>query len=83
MAVFIIMLKKFEDEQRVIYCYGPNEDIMGQIEYDKKNGVIHQLSPIDSEHYKDDFFFKRAGRRLARMIMNENNNFVERTTIES
>jgi hypothetical protein len=83
MAVFVIMLKDYEDEERVVYCYGPNEETMGKIEYDKKNGVINQLFPIDSDNYPDDFFFKRAGRRLARMIIKENNNFVERTTIES
>ncbi|OKP85336.1 hypothetical protein A3842_07280 [Paenibacillus sp. P3E] len=83
MAVFVIMLKEYEDEERVVYLYGPNEETMGKIEYDKKNGVINQLSPIDSDSYADDFFFKRAGRRLARMIIKENNNFVERTTIES
>lgn len=36
MAVFILMLKEFEDEERVVYQYGPNEDLMGRIEYDKK-----------------------------------------------
>lgn len=52
-------------------------------QWDKRNGVINQFSPIDSDTYPDDFFFKRAGRRLARMIIKENNTFVERTTIES
>lgn len=83
MAVFVILLKDYEDEERVVYSYGPNEETMGKIEYDKKNGVINQLSSIDSDIYPDEFFFKRAGRRLARMIIKENNNFVERTTIES
>ncbi|MEK3806096.1 hypothetical protein MHB63_05825 [Bacillus sp. FSL H8-0547] len=83
MAVFVLMLKEFEDEDRVVYLYGPNEDLMGQIEYDKKNRVINQLSQINSSEFADDFFFKRAGRRLSRMIIKENSNFVDRTTIES
>ncbi|MCP3781102.1 hypothetical protein ACYCSE_21820 [Paenibacillus sp. SEL1] len=83
MAVYIIMLKDYEDEERVVYSYGPSEDVMGKIEYDKKNEVINQISPIVSENYADEFFFKRAGRRLARMIIKENGNFVEKTTIES
>lgn len=53
MAVYVIMLKDYENEDRVIY------------------------------RYADDFFFLKAGRRLARMIIKESNNFVERTTIES
>ncbi|MBD7970148.1 hypothetical protein [Paenibacillus gallinarum] len=83
MAVFVLMLKEFEDEEKVVYLYGPNEISMGKIEYDKKKGVINQLSPIDSNEFADEFFFKRAGRRLARMIIKENQNFVDRTTIES
>jgi len=83
MAVYIIMVKEYEDEERVVYNYGPSEDVMGKIEYDKKNEVINQISPIVSENYADEFFFKRAGRRLARMIIKEKGNFVEKTTIES
>lgn len=83
MAVYIIMLKDYENEERVVYSYGPNEETMCKIEYNKKKGVINQLHSIDSSSYPDEFFFKRAGRRLARMIINENNNFIERTTIES
>lgn len=83
MAVFILMLKEFEDETKVVYLYGPNEDSMGKIEYDKKKEVINQISPICSNEFDDEFFFKRAGRRLSRMIIKDNQNFVDRTTIES
>ena len=83
MAVFVLMLKEFEDEDRVVYLYGPNENSMGKIEYDKRKKVINQLSSIDSIEFADEFFFKRAGQRLARMIIKENHNFVDRTTIES
>lgn len=79
MAVFVLMLKELEDEDRVVYLYGPNENSMWRIEYDKKNRVINQLSPIDSKEFADDFFFKTAGRRLSRMIIKENQNFVDRT----
>lgn len=55
----------------------------GKLNIIKKNDVINQLTSIDSDNYSDEFFFKRAGRRLARMIIKENRNFVDRTTIES
>lgn len=83
MAVFVLMIKDFENEDRVVYFYGPNENAMGRIEYDKKMGVISQVAPIDSSEFTDEFFFKRAGRRLSRMIIKENHQFVDRTTIES
>ncbi|MDD1505698.1 hypothetical protein PVA17_23535 [Lysinibacillus sp. CNPSo 3705] len=46
MAAFVLMLKEFENEDRVVYQYGPNENSMGRIEYDKKIGLsisFHQL----------------------------------------
>nr|WP_260484731.1 hypothetical protein [Listeria booriae] len=45
--------------------------------------MISKQETIVSEFYPDEFFFKRAGRRLARMAIKDNGNFVERTTIES
>ncbi|UNL83203.1 hypothetical protein [Priestia koreensis] len=83
MAVFVLMFKEQEDEYRVIYRYGPNEGAMGRIEYDKKKNVINQLDPIQSEEFADEFFFKRAGRRLAKMSMEGPSRFLDRTTIES
>lgn len=71
------MLKEFEDEDRVVYLYGTNENSMGQIEYDKKNRVINQFCPINSQEFADDFFFKRSGRRISRMIIKENENLVD------
>lgn len=58
MAVFVLMLKEFEDEDRVVYLYGPNENSMGKIEYDKRKKVINQLSSIDSIEFADEFFFR-------------------------
>ncbi|MBC1524662.1 hypothetical protein HB825_13485 [Listeria booriae] len=67
MAVFIIMTKEYENEEKVVYKYGPDEKISGTIEYNKDSGMISQQEPIVSEFYPDEFFFKRAGRRLARI----------------
>lgn len=36
MAVFVLMIKDFENEDRVVYFYGPHENAMGRIEYNKK-----------------------------------------------
>ncbi|MBC2098675.1 hypothetical protein HCJ70_06415 [Listeria booriae] len=83
MAVFIIMTKEYENEEKVVYKYGPDEKNSGVIEYNKDSSMISQQEPIVSEFYPDEFFFKRAGRRLARMAIKDNGNFVERTTIES
>ena len=37
MAVYVKMIKKFDDEKRVVYQFGPNEKQMGEIEFDKRS----------------------------------------------
>ena len=34
-GLFYVMIKKFDDEKRVVYQFGPNEKQMGEIEFDK------------------------------------------------
>lgn len=40
MAVYVKMIKMFDDEKRVIYQFGPNENQMGEIEFDKEKKVF-------------------------------------------
>lgn len=44
MAVYVKMIKKFDDEGKVIYKFGPNENLMGEIEFDKAKKVFNVLS---------------------------------------
>ena len=37
MAAYVKMIKKFDDNKRVLYEFGPNEYQMGKIEFDKEN----------------------------------------------
>ncbi|WP_260445614.1 hypothetical protein [Listeria booriae] len=55
MAVFIIMTKEYENEEKVVYKYGLDEKNSGVIEYNKDSGMISQQEPIVSEFYPDDF----------------------------
>ena len=40
MAVYVKMIKKFDDEKRVVYQFGPNEKQMGEIEFDKEKKIF-------------------------------------------
>ena len=42
MAVYVKMIKKFDDEKRVVYQFGPNEKQMGEIEFDKEKKISNQ-----------------------------------------
>lgn len=61
---FCINVKVLEDKDRVVYLYGPNENSMGRIEYDKKirlltnsRQFIHKSSlMISSLREQEDVF---------------------------
>ena len=44
MAVYVKMIKKFDDEKRVVYQFGPNEKQMGEIEFDKEKKIFNILN---------------------------------------
>lgn len=39
MAVYVKMIKKFDDERKVIYKFGPNENLMGKLSLTKQKSI--------------------------------------------
>lgn len=83
MAVYVLLLKEYEDEEKVIYKYGPNEEITGKIQYNKKSNKIIEIEPIIKEGISNDFYVKRAAQKLAVISVRANGVFPEKTSIES
>lgn len=83
MAVYVLLLKEYEDEEKVIYKYGPNEEITGKIEYNKKSNKIIEIEPIIKEGISNDFYIKRAAQKLAVISVRANGIFPEKTSVES
>jgi len=83
MAVYVLLLKEYEDEEKVIYKYGPNEEITGKIEYNKKSNKLIEIEPIVKEGISNDFYVKRAAQKLAVISVREDGVFPEKTSIES
>lgn len=83
MAVYVVLLKEYEDEEKVIYKYGPSEEVTGKIEYNKKANKFIELESIKEEGISNEFFFKRAAQKLSIIIVREKGNFPERTSVES
>lgn len=75
MAVYVLLLKEYEDEEKVIYKYGPNEEILGKIQYDKKLDKIIEIKPIVKEGVSNEFYFRRAAQKIAVMSKMEGNIF--------
>ncbi|WP_252250061.1 hypothetical protein [Clostridium sp. ZBS13] len=83
MAVYVLLIKEYEDDEKVVYKYGPNEDTTGKIEYNKISRAFKEIEAIKKEGISNDFFINLAAQRIARIVGKEKGIFPERTTIES
>lgn len=83
MASFVLLLKDYEDEEKVVYHFGPNEQILGKIELNKKSETIREIEPVLNSTHKSKFYFDRAAQRLARCLYKEGGVFPDKATFES
>lgn len=84
MASYVILIKQLDNEHRVIYKFGPNEDDMGLIELNKVTRLFAELSPVPGvSESKSKFFFDRAAQRLARCLIKEGGVFPDNTFFAS
>lgn len=75
MASYVLLLKEKETEGEVVYKFGPDEQHLGKIKYDKKTRMLSELIPVLDSIHKPKFYFDRAARRIARCILEENGEF--------
>ncbi|WP_342514046.1 hypothetical protein MKY34_04600 [Sporosarcina sp. FSL K6-1522] len=83
MASYILLLKEYEDNETVVYRFGPNENIMGKIELNKLTERFLELEVIPDKNFPSKFYFDRAAQRLAVCLVKEDGVFPERTVFES
>lgn len=83
MASFVLLIKEVEDDDRVVYKFGPNEETMGKIELNKKTRLFYKLEPVPNLGQSPQFYFNRAAQRLARSFIKEGGKFPDKTTFES
>ncbi|MOA60084.1 hypothetical protein D3C78_1848770 [compost metagenome] len=55
MASFVLLLKEMENEERVVYKFGPNENVMGRIELNKITRKFAELEPIPDPNISTKF----------------------------
>ncbi|EGO62778.1 hypothetical protein [Acetonema longum] len=83
MASFVLLLKEHEDEEIVIYRFGPNEEQMGRIELNKKTNMFTELEPVSDPNQSSKFYFDRAAQRLARCVVKEGGTFPTKAAFAS
>jgi hypothetical protein len=69
MSAYVLLFKEREDENVVVYHFGPNKEKIGRIEFNKKTNMFRELEAVPhlsesgSNHY-----FTYAAKRLSSII---------------
>ncbi|WP_434756672.1 hypothetical protein [Paenibacillus amylolyticus] len=56
MASLILLVKQTEDDEKVIYRFGPDERKMGLIEMNKVKESVKELEPVQVDGVSPSFF---------------------------
>ena len=73
MAVYVKMIKKFDDEKRVVYQFGPNEKQMGEIEFDKEKKIFNILNQVNENW---------ASEQILKIMFRNDGQFPDVTSVE-
>lgn len=70
MAFCIFMIKEYEDQEKVIYSYGPSEEpeLRGKLEYNKEDQEFYILEEIRGYYISDNHYSKRVCMKIAGYI---------------
>jgi hypothetical protein len=64
MARYVVILKESENDERVIYRFGLNEESLGRLQIHKSNGDVEELEPIPLPVKNSQAFFSPAAVKL-------------------
>lgn len=82
MAVYMKMIKKFDDDRKVIYQFGPNENQMGEIEFDKEKKIFNILKQVNDLKISNQAYENWASEQIIKVMFRNNGRFPEVTSVE-
>lgn len=82
MAVYMKMIKKFDDDRKVIYQFGPNENQMGEIEFDKEKKIFNILKQVNDLKISNQAYENWASEQIIKVVFRNNGRFPEVTSVE-
>lgn len=82
MAVYVKMIKKFEDEKRVVYQFGPDEEQMGEIEFDKEKRIFNILHQVNDPGISNQAYENWASEQIIKIMFRNNGQFPDVTSVE-
>ena len=82
MAVYIKMIKKYDDDKKVVYRFGPNERLMGEIEFDKEEKIFNILGQVNDSRISNQSYENWAMEQRIKMMYRDNGQFPDVTSVE-
>lgn len=82
MAVYMKLIKMFEDEKKVIYQFGPNERQMGEIEFDKEEKRFSVLKHVNDSKISNQAYENWASEQIVKIMFRNNGRFPDITSVE-
>ena len=82
MAAYVKMIKKFDDDRKVIYQFGPNENQMGEIEFDKKRKEFRVLKQVNDKRHSNQVYEEWASQQILKIMYRNNGQFPDATSVE-
>lgn len=80
MAIYVTMSKEYEDEEKVAYSFGPNEEIQGKIEFNKLTKKYQLLEAIEDEETNRKPYARWAAEQIA--LCYKKGVFPDKTSVE-
>lgn len=82
MAVYVLMLKLEDTKEKVIYKFGPNENHMGIIEFNKFTKEFKILESVEGEAVSSKAYERWAAEKIAKIMYRGDGIFPDRTAVE-
>lgn len=82
MAAYVRMIKKYDDEKKVIYQFGPDENQMGEIEFDKKKKKFRILKQVNDIRISNQAYERWASQQIIKIMYRNNGQFPDVTSVE-
>jgi len=82
MAVYVKMIKKYDDEKKVIYRFGPNENLMGEIEFDKEKKEFSVLNQVNDSRISNQAYENWVTEQIIKIMFRNNGQFPDVTSVE-
>ena len=79
---YVKMIKKIDDEKRVIYQFGPDENQMGEIEFDKVKKIFHILKQVNDLQISNQAYENWAAQQIMKIMFRNNGEFPDVTSVE-